>query len=143
MKKYAFRADIGTLKTDSSVKALWESVVDKISGDERLEDAVKKSFFTETAGVLINQEKMSVREMIMIHNFFRSIVDAAEKVPVSGRVHSTDACYIHASSGSVAENPQRWQNYFDKKIEFLEVDSSHFGLIQKNCGLCCEGIREN
>ena len=81
------------------------------------------------------------------HNFdqkeLRSIVDAAEKVPVSGRVHSTDACYIHASSGSVAENPQRWQNYFDKKIEFLEVDSSHFGLIQKNCGLCCEGIREN
>lgn len=143
MKKYAFRVDIGTLKTDSSVKALWESVVDKISGDERLEDAVKKSFFTETAGVLINQEKMSVREMIMIHNFFRSIVDAAEKVPVSGRVHSTDACYIHASSGSAAENPQRWQNYFDKKIEFLEVDSSHFGLIQKNCGLCCEGIREN
>ena len=130
------------LKTDASVKALWESVVEKISEDKCLEEQVKKAFFEETAGVLYNQENMSVREMLMINNFFRSIVDAAEKVPVSGRLHSTEAFYIHASQGSVAQNQQRWQNYFDKQIEFKEIDTTHLGLVMERCALCCEGIRE-
>jgi|GEM_PF-2384357 len=142
IKEYAAGVDVKGLKTDASVKALWESVVEKISEDKCLEEQVKKAFFEETAGVLYNQENMSVREMLMINNFFRSIVDAAEKVPVSGRLHSTEAFYIHASQGSVAQNPQRWQNYFDKQIEFKEIDTTHLGLVMERCALCCEGIRE-
>lgn len=142
IEEYAVGVDMEGVKTDSSVKNLWESVVDKISEDRNLEEKVKKDFLTETAGILYNQENMSVREMLMINNFFRSIVDAAEKVPVSGRLYSTDAVYIHASDGSVAENPERWQTYFDKNIEFMEAGSTHFGLIMENSALCCEGIRE-
>ena len=45
IKEYAAGVDVKGLKTDASVKALWESVVEKISEDKCLEEQVKKAIF--------------------------------------------------------------------------------------------------
>ncbi len=114
----------------NDISEFWEKVVKAIEDDKELEKEVKKSFMTMTAGILMNPEQLSVRETIMLNNFFRSTVDNAHNVSVSGKLHHTKAIYIKAAENSVSEDPNKWQEYFDEELPVITLEGTHFSIME-------------
>ena len=130
IKQYTSDMDTDALSDVENITLLWEKVVEMLERDSELKARVMKSFAEETAGVLMNTENMSVHEAMMINNFFRSLVDAAEKVSISGKLYYADAVYVHADKQSVTDHPEKWQEHFDRSVKFINVNETHFGILQ-------------
>lgn len=140
MKEHAFDVDVSEFYECGTTRELWEKAADMIEKDHDLEARVKKKFAAETAGILMNTENLSAREVIMLNNFFRSTVDDANKAAVSGVLQFTNAIYIHAGNNSVAEYPENWQRYLKKPMEVINTKGTHFSVLEDEAEYCAEKI---
>lgn len=132
IKEHAFGFNLDSLKDKKSAEELWNGAIAVIESDKEAEKKVKEAFLTQTAGILMHPEQLSIREVIMLNNFFRSTVDNAHNTKVSGKLKHTKAIYIQAEEGSVAQHPEKWQEYFENVLEIRVMSGSHFEIMEQN-----------
>ncbi|SDY37472.1 non-ribosomal peptide synthetase [Lachnobacterium bovis] len=129
VKEHFLEFDVEYLKKCKTVKDFWEEVLDTVEHDKELENKMQNAFIEQTVDILVNPLNLSNKEMIMVNNFFRSTVDNAHNMRLSGKLYNTEAIYIQADRGSVARKPEKWQEYISKKMIIHKTSGSHFEIV--------------
>lgn len=130
IKSNTFGLSVDSLLSAANIHELWEMAIKLIEADSQVKEKVTREFLAQTAGILLHTEKLSIRELIMLNNFFRSTVDSAKKEAITGMLKKTRAVYVQAKENSVAEKPEKWQEHFQEKIEIKTIEGSHFSIVE-------------
>ena len=132
IRDHSFGLHTESLADAKNAAELWNQALALIEAEPTIQERVKEVFLQETAGILLHPDQLSVQEALMLNNFFRSTVDNAHHTAVSGKLTHTEALYIWAGKASVADHPEKWQNWLENPLEIRKSPESHFEILDKN-----------
>ena len=121
-------------------REFWKAVIQKADNKEAVKSRIQEYLKNSSVDEIVDVSSMDLEELIMLNNLFRSFSYATGNYVPSGILEKGKVTYIEAGEGSAALNPQNWEKWCAGKIEYHQINSNHFEILNKEPAKICSEI---
>ena len=115
-------------------------IIQKADNKEAVKSRIQEYLKNSSVDEIVDVSSMDLEELIMLNNLFRSFSYATGNYVPSGILEKGKVTYIEAGEGSAALNPQNWEKWCAGKIEYHQINSNHFEILNKEPAKICSEI---